>query len=213
MEDMNGKVKYFGHIPVVPKREMVLSRLGYRRGTTILESGDLSLIAEGFRLGEALCKPAGAYLFTRITSLDKERVLLDNGISFRSQSLSKLLKDSRFVLLMASTVGRAVTDRIACEVEKGDAAKGLILDSVASQTADAVLDWMMQFVNKILTREGRELTRHRYSPGFGDLPLAFQKDIFDALQLDSLNMALTEKFMLIPEKSVLAIAGVEEKRS
>ncbi len=213
MEIMNGKVKYFGHIPAVPKKEMVLSRLGYRKGTTVLDDGYLSLIEEGFRLGEALCKPTGAYLFTRISSVDNEGVLLDNGISFQSQSLSKVLKDSRFVLLMASTVGRDVTDRIAFEVEKGDAAKGLILDSIASQTADAVLDWIMQFLDKILDREGKKLTRHRYSPGFGDLPLTFQRNIFDALQLERLNLALTEKYMLVPEKSVLAIAGVEEKGS
>ena len=213
MENMNGTIKYFGHIPATPKRDMVLSRLGYRRGTTTLEPGDRSLIEDAISMGASLCKPAGAYLFTRITSLDNENVLLDNGISFRSQSLAKLLKDSQFVLLMASTVGKDVVDRIAFEVEKGDAAKSLILDSVASQTADAALDWMMKFLDKILAREGRMLTRHRYSPGFGDLQLASQKDIFDALQLDRLNMALTERFMLVPEKSVLALAGVEEKRS
>lgn len=213
MENMNGTIKYFGQIPAIPKRDMVLSRLGYRRGTTMLEPDDLSLIEDGISLGASLCKPAGAYLFTHITSLDNENVLLDNGINFTSQSLAKLLKDSQSVLFMASTVGKDVTDRIVFEVEKGDAAKGLILDSVASQTADAALDWVMKFVDKILAREGRMLTRHRYSPGFGDLPLANQKDIFYALQLERLNMALTEKFMLVPEKSVLALAGVEEKRS
>lgn len=31
------------------------------------------------------------------------------------------------------------------------------------------------------------------------------------LQLEKLNIALTEKFMLMPEKSVLAIAGIEDK--
>jgi len=172
----------------------------------------MSLIDEGIMLGSSLCKPAGAYLFTGIVSVDSEGVLLDNGISFQSGSLAKLLKDSRYVLLMASTLGRDVTDRIAYEVENGNAAKGLILDSVASQTADAALDWMMQFLEKMLSRKGIKLTRHRYSPGFGDLPLACQKDIFDALKLDLLGMALTEKYMLVPEKSVIAIAGAEEKR-
>lgn len=212
MEYINGKVKYFKHVPAAPKREMIISRLGYRKGFTVLSNSDLALIDEGIMLGSSLCKPAGAYLFTGMASVDSEGVLLDNGISFKSKSLAKLLKDSRFVLLMASTLGKDVTDRIAFEVESGDAAKGLILDSVASQTADAVLDWMMQLLGKMLSRKGLKLTKHRYSPGFGDLPLAFQKDIFDVLHLDLLDMSLTEKFMLVPEKSVIAIAGVEEKR-
>jgi hypothetical protein len=88
----------------------------------------------------------------------------------------------------------------------------LILDSVASQTADAALDWIVQMLNKIFAREGKKLTKHRYSPGFGDLPLSYQKEIFEALKLYKLNMSITEKFMLVPEKSVIAIAGVEEKR-
>jgi hypothetical protein len=213
MENRNIKIKYFESIPAVPKRDMILSRLGYRKGITLLDGNDLSLVEEAIQLGGSLCKSAVAYLFVPIASLSDCEIVLDNGICFQSQSLSKLLKDSSSVVLMASTVGKEVTQRIFHEVKNGDASKGLIIDSVASQTADAALDWMVEFLDKILAREGKRLTKHRYSPGFGDLPLLFQKDIFNALQLERLDMALTEKHMLVPEKSVLAIAGVEEKRS
>ncbi len=213
MGNRKSKIKYFESIPAVPKREMILSRLGYRKDITVLHSNELLQLEEAIQLGGSLCKPAGAYLLVPIASLSDCEIALDNGIRFPSRSLAKLLKDSLSVVLMASTVGKEVTERIFHEVKKGDASKGLIIDSVASQTADATLDWMVSFLDKILVREGKKLTRHRYSPGFGDLPLSFQKDIFDALQLEELDMALTEKFMLEPEKSVLAIAGVEEKGS
>lgn len=49
----------------------------------------------------------------------------------------------------------------------------------------------------------------RYSPGYGDLPLTNQKIIFDILNLERLGLRITERFMLVPEKSVIAIAGVE----
>lgn len=213
MEKRNSKIKYFESIPAIPKREMILSRLGYRKDITVLDSNDMSQLEEAIQLGGSLCKPAGAYLLVPIASLSDCEIALDNGIRFPSRSLAQLLKDSLSVVLMASTVGKDVTERIFHEVKDGDASKALIIDSVASQTADGALDWILQFLDKILVREGKKLTRHRYSPGFGDLPLVFQKDIFNALQLERLDMALTEKFMLVPEKSVLAIAGVEEKRS
>jgi hypothetical protein len=213
MEATGGRIKYLENIPAVPKREMILSRLGYRKGVTVLNTGDLSLIEEGIKQGRALCKPAGAYMLAPVASRSDSTVTLGNGLSLESRSLSRLLENSREVVLMASTVGREVTERVFDEVEKGDAAKGLIIDSVASQTADAALDWIVHFLGKMLAREGRKLTRHRYSPGFGDLPLNCQKDIFEALQLGRLDMALTERFMLMPEKSVIAIAGVEERRS
>lgn len=205
------KIKYIGNIPAQPKREMILSRLGYRKNITELSKDDMRLVSECIRLSGILCKPSGAYAIVPIAAKDEAVITLDNGISFHGEGLAKLLKDSSSVLLMASTVGREVTDRVAAEVENGNAAYGLILDSVASQTADAVLDWIVQFLNRILPREGKGLTRHRYSPGFGDLPLSYQKVIFDALKLEKLGMAITEKFMLVPEKSVIAIAGIEER--
>lgn len=212
-ETLKSKIKYFENIPALPRKERILSRLGYRDGVTVLNTGDMLLIEECIEQGSCLCKPAGAYLNIPISSSDASSIVLDNGITFKSQSLSKLMENSHSVILMAATVGKEVTERVLNEVEKGNAAEGLILDSVASQTADAALDWIVQLLNKMLVREGKKLTRHRYSPGFGDLPLSYQQDIFNALQLEKLNMTLTEKFMLVPEKSVIAIAGVEEKEN
>lgn len=205
------KIKYFDNIPAVPKRELILTRLGYKKGVTELNVQDKTLVEDSIRQGEYLCKPEGAYLIVPVSSITGSIITLENGISFESSGLIKLLQNSNSVVLMAATVGKKVTDTIFDEVKKGNAASGLIIDSVASQTADAALDWMVQLLRKILIREGKVLTRHRYSPGYGDLPLAYQKVIFDVLQLEKLNIALTEKFMLMPEKSVLAIAGIEDK--
>lgn len=210
-EFLKSKIKYFENIPAVPRKDRILSRLGYRNGVTELKAGDTLLIEECIKQGSYLCKPAGAYLNVPISSRSDSGVVLDNKINLQSRSLSNLLKDSHSVILMASTVGLEVSKRVFNEIEKGNAAAGLIIDSVASQTADAVLDWIVQMLNGMLAREGKRLTKHRYSPGFGDLPLLYQKDIFEALQLSRLDMALTEKFMMVPEKSVIAVAGVEER--
>jgi cobalamin-dependent methionine synthase I len=93
-------------------------------------------------------------------------------------------------------------------VASGDAAFGLILDAVASETADAALDWMVDFINKMIRREGIRLTKNRYSPGYGDLLLQNQKTLFDILQLHRLGLGITESCILVPEKSVIAIAGI-----
>lgn len=205
------KIKYFDNIPAFPKKELILTRLGYKSGVTELKENDITLIERGIQQAEALCKPSGAYLIVPILSINNSEIVLENGIKFDSAGLLKLLKNSKSVVLMGSTVGKEVTDRIYNEVEKGNAAAGLIIDSVASQTADAILNSMTELLSKMLIRQGKVLTRHRYSPGYGDLPLSYQKIIFEALQLEKLNMALTEKFMLKPEKSVIAIAGIEDK--
>jgi cobalamin-dependent methionine synthase I len=68
---------------------------------------------------------------------------------------------------------------------------------------------MMAFLNRMLAREGRKTTKHRYSPGYGDLSLRHQKIIFDLLDLQRLDLTITPDYILIPEKSVVAIAGIE----
>lgn len=209
--EQSSKIKYFEQIPAVPDKARILSRLGFKKGVTELNASDKSMVEECIRLGGSLCKPAGAYLNIAVASKNDVQIILENGICFQSKSLLKLLQDSKSVILMAATAGKDVSERVFREIENGNAAMGLILDSVASQTADAALDWLVQLLGRMLEREGRKLTRHRYSPGFGDLPLSYQKDIFGALQLERMNMSLTEKFMLVPEKSVIAIVGVEEK--
>ncbi len=211
LNTFSNRIKYFENIPAVPRRDRILSRIGYRNGITELKDRDLLLIEEAVKQGSYLCKPAGAYLNAAITEKTSTKIVLENNIELTSQSLIKLLEASQSVILMASTVGHEVSRIVYEDIKEGNASTGLIIDSVASQTADAALDWLFEMLNKILAREGKKLTKHRYSPGFGDLPLYYQKDIFEALQLSRLNMALTEKFMLIPEKSVIAIAGVEEK--
>lgn len=68
---------------------------------------------------------------------------------------------------------------------------------------------MVEFINKEIRREGKKLTQKRYSPGYGDLLLTNQKIIYDILNLKKLRIELTESYMLVPEKSVIAIAGIE----
>ena len=57
-----------------------------------------------------------------------------------------------------------------------------------------------------------ETLRPRYSPGYGDLPLAFQQDLFRALDCERrLGLTLTDSLLMVPSKSVTAIIGMKEK--
>lgn len=205
----SSKIKCFEYIPSSPSEGMILTRLGYQKTTTVFSDEYKEKLNEIIKAGILLCNTKG--LFGRYVIIEKndKYVKLENEVIFESESLAKLLKNSIEIVLMAATVGREITDKIHSEVKDGDASLGVILDSVASQTADAALDWMVDFINKLIRREGKSLTRMRYSPGYGDLPLINQKKIFDVLGLEKLGLSITERYMLVPEKSVIAIAGVE----
>jgi len=202
-------VKYFEHIPVAPDRNLILTRLGYRKGTTALSEKDNIFIEAAVKRALLLCNAKGAFCRSSINERSAGRVVLENGIELLSEKLSLFLQQSSEAVLMSSTVGREISDKVAEAMKNGDAALGLIFDAVASQSADAALDWMMKFIDKIIKTKGKVLTRRRFSPGYGDLDLFHQKVIYDILDLKRIGISVTEKFMLEPEKSVIAIAGIE----
>lgn len=203
------KTRYFDYIPSSPSEGMILTRLGYRKTTTVFSEEYKQKLNRIINDGMLMCNTKGIFGRYSIVEKSDKHILLENELIFEATGLAKLLKNSTEVVLMASTVGSEITDKIHQEVESGDASLGVILDAVASETADAALDWMVDFINKLIRREGKKLTRMRYSPGYGDLPLSNQKKIFDTLGLEKLGLLITERYMLIPEKSVIAIAGIE----
>ena len=205
----SGKIRCFDYIPSKPSEGMILTRLGYRKTTTVFSDEYKEKLNRIINEGILLCNTKGIFGRYGIVEKSENHIMLENGLVFESSGLAKLLSKSIEVVLMASTVGSEITDKIHSEVESGDASLGVILDGVASETADAALDWMVEFINKLIRREGKSLTRTRYSPGYGDLPLSNQKKIFDTLGLEKLRIGITERYMLIPEKSVIAIAGIE----
>ena len=51
--------------------------------------------------------------------------------------------------------------------------------------------------------------RPRYSPGYGDLPLASQRFLFNALQISKkIGVTLTENCLMLPMKSITGIVGL-----
>lgn len=205
----NLDVKYFKHIPVVPNRNLILIKLGYRKGITTLSEKDSNFIDAEINRALLLCNARGAFGYGRINNHLANKVILENGIELNSEKLSTFLNNCHEVVFMASTLGREISDQIAESTKNGNAASGLILDAVASQVADAALDWLMNLINKIIRIKGKALTKRRFSPGYGDLELFNQKVIYDMLNLKKMDISITDKFMLEPEKSVIAIAGIE----
>ncbi|AUG57850.1 vitamin B12 dependent-methionine synthase activation domain-containing protein [Acetivibrio saccincola] len=204
-----GKLKYFGHIPSRLDVGMVLTRLGYRKTTTVISEEYRKKIDAMIEEGLTLCNIQGVYGRYEIKSHEENGIRIFDDIFLESKSLSKLLQNSLEVVFMATTAGSSIIERIQQEIKNENGDFALILDSLASQIVDAGLDFMVEFINKEIRREGKKLTQKRYSPGYGDLLLTNQKIIYDILNLKKLRIELTESYMLVPEKSVIAIAGIE----
>ncbi|MBN1636781.1 MAG: methionine synthase, partial [Deltaproteobacteria bacterium] len=88
--------------------------------------------------------------------------------------------------------------------------RAVVLDATASEVVDASLDWLMSYFRQSLMREMKTLTSRRVSAGYGDFLMENQKSIYSLLMLNRLGISLTHSHILIPEKSVTAVAGIRE---
>lgn len=85
-----------------------------------------------------------------------------------------------------------------------NAANAVVLDAVFTDKLEKYLDER----EKELAGEFGVLTT-RISCGYGDLPISVQKDLFDLIDGGRLGVRMNECYMLTPNKSVIAIIGVQ----
>jgi cobalamin-dependent methionine synthase I len=113
---------------------------------------------------------------------------------------------------MAVTIGPAIAEMASEFLGRNDGAAALICDAVGSETADAAMDWLHRFLAAQLRRRGSVLTPRRFSAGYGDFSLEHQRLFYGLLDLERLGVHLTQSCMLVPEKTVTAVAGVGKSR-
>ncbi|HCE43671.1 MAG TPA: methionine synthase [Lentisphaeria bacterium] len=206
---MDLKIHRIENIHVEPPRKDILSRLKFNIHKTKLDKRSLDLFEKTMGYAMSLCECKGAYRFLDIDSKSDARIVLSDGTVFKSASLAKLLKASSKVVMMASTVGSSLTDETNLLIVKNRASEAVIVDAAASEIADEVMNHINLMCANIAKRDGFKLTKMRFSPGFGDLGVENQKQFFRTLELEKMGFLLTESFMIVPEKSVTALAGVE----
>ena len=124
-----------------------------------------------------------------------------------SEKLCKNLSDCREMILFCATVGIEV-DRLIQKYTRVSPARAAVIQAAG---AAAIEDWCVlrckRFANQ---NEGRYL-KPRFSPGYGDLSLEVQKNIFRVLDCNrKIGVALGEQFFMTPTKSVTAMVGISE---
>ncbi|HOK42227.1 MAG TPA: methionine synthase [Thermoclostridium caenicola] len=191
-------------------KDYILARLGYKRGTTGLDENYRQMLDAAVQKAESMCSLALAYRMVGIEACTEDAVKLEDGTILSGKGLAMLLSESQQAVLMASTAGPRIMEEIRNLMDNGRASEAVILDAAASEIADAGLDFLMDYIGTLLRRQGKVLTRHRFSPGYGDVGLDQQAHLARLLDIGRLGVSLTETFILVPEKSVLAVAGVVE---
>lgn len=177
-----------------PDKKMILR---YARGNDT--NGVDGLLEEAIHEGTPALKPKLCFAVLPV-KLQGDCVFFDT-ISVRSRGLAAFLSGCDRAVLFAATVG-ADADRLLSRAGATSPARALLLDAFFTERVEALCDtFTAQY-----TKPG-----NRFSPGYDDLPLSFQKTMFSLLDCPRrIGLTLSESLLMIPTKSVTAIIGIQE---
>ena len=154
--------------------------------------------------------PRACYTRLPLTLFDNTVKL--GGLEMQSKSLSKRLDGCEFAYVFAATVGSEV-DRIIRASSVKSALLGLAADASGSAAIEETCDSLCDMLSRVEGANGY-LTLTRFSCGYGDLSIEYQKSILDMLDArKNIGVTLTLGGMMTPTKTVTAIVGVKKADS
>jgi len=205
------KLMSFASIPVLPSVDNIYRTLGYSTHKTIISDvlqKDLNKYIEEAR---GIIELKGVCLRVDVSKITNREISLEGNIIFKSVDLVTFLKESVQVLLSGATAGQKIMDSIAKKTAEKDLTRAVVYNAVAGEMVDDALTWISQYRHQHIRRENLALDTRRFSAGYGDFDIEYQKIFWECLKLKELGVALTENYFLIPEKSVTAISGIRLK--
>lgn len=206
---MNRQV--FKNIPIDLNIEGVYRRLGFWDDATLISDRQREEIDS--MMYEALEYLSFSAVAVRqpIAIKTDDYLQIANGLVLKSKNLASVFAQADELLFMGATAGLEIMDKVY-ELSDDDLTKATVFNTVSGEMVDDVFDWLMSYYRRLLRRDMLSVTKNRYSAGYGDFLLEQQKDIFELLKFDELGVSISpSSFMLKPEKSVTAIAGIIKK--
>lgn len=127
-----------------------------------------------------------------------------------SQTIANTLRHSANAILFAATVGSPF-DRLIARYSRVAPSKALILQAIGAERVESLCDALCAQIDTELSDTNKRLTR-RVSPGYGDIPLNLQKEIFTVLDCPrKIGLTLDQSLLMSPSKSVTAITGITDQ--
>jgi hypothetical protein len=197
---------------LVPDSQSILSAQGVIPGGTLRE--DIVAGAESARkLFLELAEPKA--IMREISAKDFDLVYRGNGRNAQPALLDYILPRTGHLALVAATVGRTVSQRIAEMFGTGDFMLGAMLDAAASGGADRASQMLERLFQDRLVAAGQIGAMDEaycYSPGYCGWHISAQRQLFDYLHPEVIGLTLRDSFLMDPLKSIsgVLIAGPAE---
>lgn len=188
-------------MPPIPVRE-ALHYMGWR-GTPV----EPELLEQIQTLIGQVEREVQPHAVMRRFGMDEDGCLSGTAMIPQGGDVRRMLSGCHEAVLLAATLG-AGSERMLLKAQAKGSAEAVLLDAVLSAAIEAVCDAQEAALRGQLACDGLYLT-DRFSPGYGDMPLAQTREICAVLSADkTIGLTVSQSGIMIPRKSVTAIMGV-----
>ena len=154
------------------------------------------------------CKKENALSFAVCYTLLPLKVVEDEcdftAFTLKSKNLATAMRGASSSILFACTVGMGI-DRLIKKYSIINPTRALVLQALGAERVESFIDVFIEDYEK---SHGVKLSP-RFSPGYGDLSLSTQKEVFGILNPEKhLGLTLNDSLLMSPSKSVTAFAGI-----
>lgn len=118
------------------------------------------------------------------------------------------LKDCKFVVYCAVTIGQNSVDKVDSLFKDGKFYEAILFDAIASHFLFDISDQLFTKICRKYNDINLGLT-NKIVPGDGNIDLEYQREIISRLENNSIS--IVNKYMLYPSKSMSYIYGADEK--
>lgn len=127
-------------------------------------------------------------------------------VIFESKYLAKNLDTCHKVIILAVTLGSEI-DSLIRRYSSLDSTSMIFVQAIAAEYLEKIIDEIEKDV--IDSFDEKIYLKPRFSPGYGDLDIGYQKDFIKLLNTPKkIGLSITNSGMLTPTKSVTAIIGI-----
>ena len=186
--------------------QQVLHNLGYNTDSEPSARVE-SLVNEYVEHASQLIEPSYSYVVKDVEWVQGNISFVRDQIIFKSQVIARLLEHCQKVAIFVLTIGNRLEEMVGHLAEEGLVLQAAVLDAIGTEAVEKLADFVQGSIAEMASAQGLCISR-RFSPGYCDWNIGQQRMVFRAMEDDHAGVRLTEKCLMLPQKSVSAVIGI-----
>jgi hypothetical protein len=186
-------------------RQKLLRSLGYGDSTPPARAA--VLIDDYLENIPELIVPSFSYVIKDVVLVCGSSAVIEGPAVFESEVVSRLLERCDKVAVFIVTLGSYLEELVQCLAEDNLILQAAVLDAVGSAAVEVLIESVRDRIRHLASIESHGVSRY-FGPGHCDWDVSQQEAVFQALDDNHAGVQLTDRCLMLPQKSASGIIGI-----